>query len=110
MNQTPPTVSLPGPIVPSAGLAHSSNAANANTISQLAQLLNGKGIDVNTLSALLNKDQDASRAPIKSNSGTPGYATGYPASSSYDMYYNTQGSQYGPSKEDNDKRPAYRPY
>ncbi|XP_002154409.1 uncharacterized protein LOC100213955 [Hydra vulgaris] len=109
MNQAPPAVSLPGPIVPSAGLAHSSNAANANTINQLAQLLNGKGIDVNALSVLLNKDQDTNRAPLKSNSGTPGYATGYPASSSYDMYYNSQSSQYGPSKED-EKRPAYRPY
>lgn len=90
-------------------------AANTNTsgaISQLAQLLHGRGIDPNTLTALLKQDQDSSRPPAQTkSSANGGYPTSYPTTSAYDMYYGGQNSSSGyvPSKDDDSKQ-RYRPY
>lgn len=101
------------PAAPAAAPATPAAPANASgAINQLAQLLQGRGIDPNTLSALLKQDQDSSRqqaAPAKS-SANGGYSTSYPATSAYDLYYGQQSnSSYGPTKDDESKR-GYRPY
>ena len=102
------------PAAPAAAPATAAAPANATgAINQLAQLLQGRGIDPNTLSALLKQDQDSSRqqtAPANKSSANGGYSTSYPATSAYDLYYGQQSnSSYGPTKDDESKR-AYRPY
>ena len=108
-----PVAAPAAPAAPAAAPATPAAPANATgAINQLAQLLQGRGIDPNTLSALLKQDQDSSRqqtAPAKS-SANGGYSTSYPATSAYDLYYGQQSnSSYGPTKDDESKR-AYRPY
>jgi len=110
-HQAPAPVQAPiAPLI--AAPPASAAASNAGAINQLAQLLNGRGIDPNTLSALLKQDQDPARpsaTPAKAASSN-GYATTYPPTTAYDLYYNQQGtSNYGPTKEDESKR-GYRPY
>ena len=87
-------------VTPVASVAPGNTAA----LTQLAQLLQGRGIDPNALGTLL-KEPEATRpatsAGSKSSSG--GYSTSYPYN-----YGNTQ-SNYGPAKDDDSKR-GYRPY
>lgn len=96
MNQQPPQA-VPG---------------NTNQLAnQIAQLLQQQGrgaVDPSALNNLLKADGGA-QPPKMENGG--GYATAYPASSSYDMYYNQNNpsNSYGPSKDNADAK-RYRPY
>ena len=104
-----PAPSVPAPIAPPAAAPATSGAIN-----QLAQLLQGRGIDPNALTSLLKQEQDATRPASQSNakgSNNGGYTTTYPPTSAYDLYYSQQGgSSYGPSKEESEKGRGYRPY
>jgi len=100
MGQQPPPA--PAPVAPPAP------AANTQALAQLAQLLQGRGIDANALGALLKGDPSSAAPPSGGKSNNSGYSTAYPSVSSYDNYSNTASSNYGPVKDD-DKR-GYRPY
>ncbi|XP_066921191.1 heterogeneous nuclear ribonucleoprotein A1-like 2 isoform X4 [Clytia hemisphaerica] len=86
---------------------------NTNQLAnQIAQLLQGRGgVDPNALNALIKPEenrQGAAKPPAQNGS----YSTSYPASSTYDMYYNQNNApnaNYGPAKEDGDNK-RYRPY
>lgn len=79
-------------------------ANNTAALAQLAQLLQGRGIDPNALGALLKGD--AAAPASGGESANSGYSTSYPSVSTYDNH--SQSSNYGPLKDD-DKR-GYRPY
>ena len=87
---------------------------NTNQLAnQIAQLLQGRGgVDPNALNALI-KPEGNSQSAAKPPAQNGNYSTSYPASSTYDMYYNQNNAQntnnYGPSKEEGDSK-RYRPY
>lgn len=107
------TTHTPSPIappsVPSAAVSQPSGGNN-QALNQLAQLLQGRGIDPNALTALL-KPEDSSRTPGSKSSSNGGYSTTYPSTSTYDMYYNQSNSSatYGATKEETDSK-RFRPY
>ena len=73
-------------------------------------MLQGRGIDPNTLTALL-KPEDSVRGQSGKNASNGAYSTTYPSTSTYDMYYNQSNSagNYGSAKEDSDSK-RFRPY
>merc|ERR1712080_594783 len=81
--------------------------ANTAALSQLAQLLQGRGVDANALAGLLKGDSQPPPAPVADKAAT-GYSTAYPSVSSYDYNYSNKTSSYGPSKDDAKRN--YRPY
>lgn len=102
MNQQP---AAPAP-APAAAPAPAP-AANNTQLAQLAQLLQGRGIDANSLAGLLKNDAPAATAPPADKAAT-GYSTAYPSVSSYDYNYTNKTSNYGPTKDDGKR--GYRPY
>lgn len=103
----PPVHSVPRPSIAPVLPTMSSN--NQGALNQLAQILQNRGIDANTLGALLSKDS-ASSSQSQAKPTYTNYSTTYPTVSSYDYSYNNkQSSSYGPSKDDDPKR-SYRPY
>lgn len=107
---TAPTAHAPSPIAPPSAPAANPQAAGGNTqaLNQLAQLLQGRGIDPNALTALL-KPEDRPQGAKNSTNGA--YSTTYPSASTYDMYYNQSNSStsYGTAKEEPESK-RYRPY
>jgi len=101
MNQQP---AAPAP-APVAAPAPSGAASNAQ-LAQLAQLLQGRGIDANSLAGLLKPD--ASQPAPQADKAATGYSTAYPSVSSYDYNYTNKTSNYGPAKDDGKR--GYRPY
>merc|ERR550534_1940146 len=100
MNQQAPPAPAPAPAP-----AAPAPASNNSDLAQLAQLLQGRGIDANSLAGLLNKNDAPAPAAPASNSTPTGYSTAYPSVSSYDYGYKS--SNYGPTK---DGKQGYRPY
>ena len=99
MNQQAPPAPAPAP-------APTPPPANNSQLNQLAQLLQGRGIDANALAGLLGKSDTPSAQPPTPEKASSGYSTAYPSVSSYDYGYKS--TNYGPSKDD--KRGGYRPY
>ena len=98
----------PAPAAPVVAPVAPAPAGNTAALTQLAQLLQGGGIDPNALVALLAPQQPETQAtPASSSVSKPNgsYSTSYP---SYN-YSNSQASNYGPSKDD-DAKHSYRPY
>jgi len=97
MNQqtTPAPVPTPAP---------APQANNNSQLTQLAQLLQGRGIDANSLAGILGKPE-TSAAPTSATSEktSTGYSTAYPSQD-----YGYKSSNYGPTKDDG--RSGYRPY
>ena len=100
MNQLAAPAPAPAPVAPAP-------ASNNNDLAQLAQLLQGRGIDANSLAGLLNKDAAPAPAPAANKTPT-GYSTSYPSVSSYDYGYACKTSNYGPTNDDS--KLGYRPY
>ena len=103
-----PPVPVVAPVAPVA------TANNTAALTQLAQILQGRGIDPNALGALLKEPEAQRPAPAATggkSTSNGGYSTSYPSVTSYDMYNysNSQASNYGPSKDEDPKR-GYRPY
>jgi hypothetical protein len=99
MNQQPAPAPAPAPAP--------TPPANNPQLNQLAQLLQGRGIDANSLAGLLSKPEtSAAAAPPTPEKVATGYSTAYPAVSSYDYGYKSSG--YGPTKDDGKR--GYRPY
>ena len=106
--QVAPVASVMPMVAPIASGAPANNAA---TLTQLAQLLQGGGLDPNALGALLKADPTMQRVPtIATGGASNGYSTSYPSvSPQMYNYSHTQPSNYGPAKYDDSKR-GYRPY
>merc|ERR1719495_2034855 len=66
-------------------------ASNNNDLAKLAQLLQGRGIDANSLAGLLKNDAPPAPAPT-ADKGATGYSTSYPSVSSYDYGYSSKTS------------------
>jgi len=83
--------------------------SNTQALSQLATLLQGRGIDANALAGLLKPEtqQPPTAAAPSADQTSTGYSTSYPSSVSYD-YNNYKSSNYGPAKDDGKR--GYRPY
>ena len=96
--QTPPTpVPTPAP----------APQTNNSQLTQLAQLLQGRGIDANSLAGILGKQETAAApSPPTPEKAATGYSTAYPSLSTYDYGYKT--TNYGPAKDDGKR--GYRPY
>lgn len=113
MNQN----SAPNPSMPQMNQAMPQTVAgggNTNQLAnQIAQLLQqqgrGGGLDANAINAMMKPDNSQQQKQAPQNGS---YPTSYPASSSYDMYYNQNNpssTNYGPTKDDADSK-RYRPY
>lgn len=111
MNQN----SAPNPSMPQINQAMPQSVGGGNTnqlASQIAQLLQqqgGRGLDANAINAMMKPDNSQQQKPAPQNGS---YPTTYPASTSYDMYYNQNNpsnTNYGPAKDDADSK-RYRPY
>jgi len=113
MNQN----SAPNPSMPQMNQAMPQTVAgggNTNQLAnQIAQLLQqqgrGGGLDANAINAMMKPDNSQQQKQTPQNGS---YPTTYPASSSYDMYYNQNNpssANYGPTKDDADSK-RYRPY
>merc|ERR1712013_488661 len=101
MNQQAAPAPVPAP-------APAPQTNNNSQLTQLAQLLQGRGIDANSLAGILGGKQETAAAP---SPPTPektatGYSTAYPSLSTYDYGYKT--TNYGPAKDDGKR--GYRPY
>jgi hypothetical protein len=85
-------------------------AAPSNTaaLTQLASLLQGRGIDANALAGLLKPEAQQAPAGPPADKVSTGYSTAYPSVSSYDYNYTNKTSSYGPTKDDGKR--GYRPY
>merc|ERR1719378_839588 len=98
MNQQAAPAPAPAPVAPAP-------ANNNSQVTQLAQLLQSRGIDANSLAGLLRNDAPAAPAPADN---TTGYSTAYPGVSTYDYGYTSKTSNYGPAKDSG--KQGYRPY
>jgi len=92
--------SAPAPVPPPAPAAPAPNAA----VTQLAQILQSGGIDTNALVSLLSQQPEAPAATGTAAKQNGNYSN-YPPYN----YNNASASNYGPTKDDENKH-SYRPY